>query len=470
MARFGQGLIQALTNPSYQQGMFDLGSAIGSAPAQRRDQQAKSTAMTMVNEALASQDPDKLLQAANAIKTIDPATATKLSQAAGQLRAKAEESRLGRGLQGGLTAISTAASRGVPLEKLTEAQKSVIGLGGTQEQIMNAYKSGLKQPKDTEVYSGLTEWVDSSGNVVLKTIQPKNSPLPIELGSNRRISSQELAGLTKKKPAPGVSVSLGDKGNTKYEEGISAALAEQDAEDIKSGESAADNLATISEARFVLEESPEVLGLGSENIDTVKKGVLRILSGMGVTNNDPVYKNIAEQSSSVDLYRSFTQDFVEKRMDATKGAISDREYKSFIASVPNLMQTPEGYKAVLDYMERANTAAVLRSEHLRNAAFSEVSSKQSVYEARKEWNNFRRDFPLGTLTPKAMTDVWGDYNKSVFDKNNMVFSVIGPDGTRQLTTYKDIVEAGKNSIDRLTSASSIKRAFEKLGAVYVPIM
>lgn len=46
MARFGQGLIQALTNPSYQQGMFDLGSAIGSAPAQRREKEARQQLLT----------------------------------------------------------------------------------------------------------------------------------------------------------------------------------------------------------------------------------------------------------------------------------------------------------------------------------------------------------------------------------------------------------------------------------------
>ena len=146
MARFGQGLIQALTNPSYQQGMFNLGSAIGSAPAVRRDQQAKSTAMTMVNEALASQDPNQIQSAAVALQKAGMnAEAMELSKAAGQLRAKSEESRLGRGVQGGLAAITSAARRGVPLEQLTEAQKSVIGLGGTNEQIMDAYKIGLQE-------------------------------------------------------------------------------------------------------------------------------------------------------------------------------------------------------------------------------------------------------------------------------------------------------------------------------------
>ena len=153
MARFGQGLIQALTNPSYQQGMFNLGSAIGSAPAQRRDQQAKSTAMTMVNEALASQDPDKLLQAANAIKTMDPATATKLSQAAGQLRAKSQETGIGRQLQSGLNAITSAARRGVPFEDLTKLQDSVVKFGGTNEQINAAYKRGIQEkPSEADRY------------------------------------------------------------------------------------------------------------------------------------------------------------------------------------------------------------------------------------------------------------------------------------------------------------------------------
>lgn len=37
MARFGQSFIQSLTKPSYQQGLFNLGEAIGSAPARQRE-------------------------------------------------------------------------------------------------------------------------------------------------------------------------------------------------------------------------------------------------------------------------------------------------------------------------------------------------------------------------------------------------------------------------------------------------
>jgi hypothetical protein len=126
--------------------MFNLGSAIGSAPAQRRDQQAKSTAMTMVNEALASQDPNQIQSAAVALQKAGMnAEAMELSKAAGQLRAKAQETGIGRQLQSGLNAITSAARRGVPFEDLTKLQDSVVKFGGTNEQINAAYKSGIQK-------------------------------------------------------------------------------------------------------------------------------------------------------------------------------------------------------------------------------------------------------------------------------------------------------------------------------------
>jgi len=41
MARFGQQVVQGLINPSFGQGLFDLGSAIGSAPRRAREEQEK---------------------------------------------------------------------------------------------------------------------------------------------------------------------------------------------------------------------------------------------------------------------------------------------------------------------------------------------------------------------------------------------------------------------------------------------
>jgi len=63
-------------------------------------------------------------------------------EAAKQATAK-ETAGQQRGIQGGLTAITQAAARGVPLEQLQEGVRSVIAQGGTQADIMSAYKAGV---------------------------------------------------------------------------------------------------------------------------------------------------------------------------------------------------------------------------------------------------------------------------------------------------------------------------------------
>lgn len=72
-----------------------------------------------------------------------------------------------RGVQGGLMAITQAASRGVPLEDLQEAQRSVIALGGTQAQIMDAYEAGTGGDRETVSVSPGGALVDKRTGEVL---------------------------------------------------------------------------------------------------------------------------------------------------------------------------------------------------------------------------------------------------------------------------------------------------------------
>lgn len=72
-----------------------------------------------------------------------------------------------RGVQGGLMAITQAASRGVPLEDLQEAQRSVIALGGTQAQIMDAYEAGTGGDRETVSMSPGGALVDKRTGEVL---------------------------------------------------------------------------------------------------------------------------------------------------------------------------------------------------------------------------------------------------------------------------------------------------------------
>ena len=60
MAKFSEQFLANLGRPSYQQGMFDLGQAIGGIPGQMRDQRKKqefNQLMQQGQQAMASKDP-----------------------------------------------------------------------------------------------------------------------------------------------------------------------------------------------------------------------------------------------------------------------------------------------------------------------------------------------------------------------------------------------------------------------------
>jgi hypothetical protein len=57
-------------------------------------------------------------------------------------RLSEEQATTQRGLQGGLAAITQASMRGIPLSDLTEATGSILRLGGTNQQIIDAYEAG----------------------------------------------------------------------------------------------------------------------------------------------------------------------------------------------------------------------------------------------------------------------------------------------------------------------------------------
>mgnify|MGYP003624767229 CR=1 FL=1 len=170
MARFGQGFINSLTQPSYMQGMFTAAQQAGSMPARAKEKKEQSALMQMVNAAIASNDPAALAQASQAASGIDRELSLKLAQAAQQatkeqqgLTVKNEEKRAGLGIQGGLSAIQQGAARGLTLDQLSEGVRSVVRLGGTQEDINKAYKAGLESTKPKSSYQNV-----SPGGVVLQ--------------------------------------------------------------------------------------------------------------------------------------------------------------------------------------------------------------------------------------------------------------------------------------------------------------
>ena len=147
MSAIASMLAQSGTNIGRQIGapVASFGQGVGGMLTQRREKQQE--------QALAQEAQKQLQQYAN-----DPAQLNAMGQkyategndalskvffnAAKQATAK-ETAGQQRGAQGGLIAITQAAARGVPLADLQEGVRSVLAQGGTQEQIMQAYKAGV---------------------------------------------------------------------------------------------------------------------------------------------------------------------------------------------------------------------------------------------------------------------------------------------------------------------------------------
>ena len=465
-------------------GKNDIAKVFTEAAQRAVDNKAKAVGVTAAQgsvAAVSSNDPVQLRAQAAKLAEVPgkQQEALDLLKMAKDIEDKQNKGRTDRGLQGGLTAITQASNKlyNARLTKdakavqeaaaeLKEAKGSVVALGGTAEDIRQAEEAGRKTKEGDKFGATVTEWTNPAGDVVLKTIQ-RDDGRSYELGNTSvALSSDSFTGLSKRENK-GVNVNVGGETETAYGKAIGGQLAKADTTAIEAGRAGANTLGTISEARLVLAENPEVLGIGGEVLANTRKGLTRLMSGLGVDSSDPLFKQITEQSSAADMYRAFQQDFVRPRMEATKGAISDREYTSFLASVPGLLSTPEGYKAVLDFMERASTAAVLKGDSIESALNGE-NPRASAKAARDQWTKFSSDFPLGSIPSKAMTEIWGDYGKEGFNKENMRFTVTTPDGSLKQTTYKEIVnQARKRGIP---SSLAIKQAFRDYGVTYIPMI
>mgnify|MGYP001591492991 FL=1 len=86
-----------------------------------------------------------------------------------------EEKGTAQGIQGGLSAITQAAARSIPLADLQEGVRSVINLGGTQAQIMSAYEAGSKIAKGEK-----PETVQGTPGTQFLIRDPKTGKLVVE--------------------------------------------------------------------------------------------------------------------------------------------------------------------------------------------------------------------------------------------------------------------------------------------------
>lgn len=318
-----------------------------------------------------------------------------------------------------------------------------------------------------DIGTAISEWInpENPNEVVYQTVQSKTGQT-LQLGSNIPLTAEQLDGLQKKsKPSTSISVSTAQKADEAYAVAGATGLAKQDLDFIARGETALATLDNIAEARLIFSkvDAKDVLGFAAKEANTVKRAFLGLAGALGVSEDSGFYQNLAAQTTAADLVTTFTQDFVRPRMEATKGSITEREFETFMASVPNLLQTEGGYKAVLGMMEKAATAHILRSNYLQQ----NMQSGAKAQAARDKWSEFSRQFPKPNISNTAMRDLWSDFKQDGFDRSKTVFEFDRPDGQgRTRMTFKDIRDlAGENKLHPMVQ---LRKLFDGRNAAYVP--
>lgn len=135
MARFGQSFLASLTQPSYGQGLFELGGVIGGAPAAAADRKARQGMLEQLQTALASNDPDVIENASAAIMKTDPKAGAELAGQARALRLQQRQQNAESGLgylQNKMTAVlkDESLSPAEQQAELTKYQQAANAIGG----------------------------------------------------------------------------------------------------------------------------------------------------------------------------------------------------------------------------------------------------------------------------------------------------------------------------------------------------
>jgi hypothetical protein len=157
------------------------------------------------------------------MRTIDPVLSGKLAQAAGLASQAQKDARRSRGVQGGLAAITQAASElnlarnnndqeaiKRASQSLQQGRQSVINLGGSAEEIRDAVAAAIK-PKDPSEYSFSEETITIEGRPTrVQVAVNKNDPSDREVYT---IGETEATGKTDKTTLGQLLKDAGFEGN-----------------------------------------------------------------------------------------------------------------------------------------------------------------------------------------------------------------------------------------------------------------
>lgn len=463
-----------LANPNFGN-IEQLGQDIGSLSARRRQRGMLTDLLGPALDPMAT--PEQLQQSAmGALNMGQQDLALQLggmaSQAAEKTRLEAARKNLERAaiVKAGANTEIASALTGADIPTLREylmGQSEPFTLSPGEIRYSGSTVIARGATPTPDIGTTISEWIrpDNPNEVVYQTVQSKTGQT-LQLGSNIALTAEQLAGLQRKpKPSTSISVSTAEAADEAYAIAGAKGLAEEDIKFIARDQTALSTLDNIAEARLIFSkvDAKDVLGFAAKEANAVKRAFLGLAGALGVSEDNPLYQSLAAQTTAADLVTTFTQDFVRPRMEATKGAITEREFETFMASVPNLLQTEGGYRAVLAIMEKAATAHLLRSNYLQQ----NMQSGKKAQAARDKWDQFSLQFPKPSISNTAMRDLWSDFKQDGFDRSKAMFEFDRPDDQgRTRMTFKEIRDlAGENGLHPMIQ---LRKLFDGRNAAYVP--
>ncbi len=272
-------------------------------------------------------------------------------------------------------------------EQLQQSAMGALNMGQQDLALQLGQMAAARRPVDLASYYARNpnERADLS-----KSFTPESISRYLSSGGR-----QPLIPLPKTGDTTNINLDMAEARETELQKRLGEEEAERIAGAIREGREATQVLPKYAQARAIMERSgDDITGFGAGALLDARKLVQATYNAFGVSPNDSVRSALDSNVSDAELITAFQQDFVTGRLAATKGAISDAEFKAFLASVPGLMTSKEGYISMLNFLEKAAVRAEIRGDYFRMDIPAEAGTNDSK-RADKMWTVFSSQFPAG---------------------------------------------------------------------------
>ncbi len=243
----------------------------------------------------------------------------------------------------------------------------------------------------------------------------------------------------------------------------------------------------FDEALEIVKTSPEIFGAvsGSDAIGTLRKINLEIMNTLGFdeATSESFSKSISN-AVDADRIKQLTMDMVRKRFEATKGSISNAEFEAFMKSIPNLLNTPQGYKEVIERSRNlARYAYEVSSIGARQALSKTDPSMEAIGKIFNNSQELHSKLPIQLLNPdqqKVLLEILEKEGfKDNFNWNNhlVLESIVDKEGKTKTYTFTEhrngFYRAKAKALKQLKGSIAVAKAnnnteeLERLEALYM---